>query len=130
MKNKRSMVHLEVPIDDAALVAGIRIREPKEGYKPKEVKPVKDEDIIICRCERVTKKDIMDYIKRTGCTDINALKGALRVGLGPCGSKTCNELVMRIFRELGMDPKNLTPGVQRPFTQEVPIGAFVGGDGK
>lgn len=130
MKNKRSMVHLEVPIDDAAQVAGIRIREPKEGYKPKEVKPVKDEDIIICRCERVTKKEIMDYIKQTGCTDVNALKGALRVGLGPCGSKTCNELVMRIFRELGMDPKNLTPGTQRPFTQEVPIGAFVRGDGK
>jgi hypothetical protein len=32
---------------------------------------------------------------------------------------------MRIFRELGVDPKAVTPPVHRPFSQEVPMKAFL-----
>ena len=45
--------------------------------------------------------------------------------MGPCGAKTCNELAMRIFRsELGRDAE-IEPHVERPFTLEVPISAFL-----
>ena len=84
-----------------------------------------DDEIIICRCERVTKKEIKDYIKKTGTRDVNAVKAALRVGMGPCGGKTCTDHIIRIFRELGIDPKEIEPHVIRPFTQEVPLKSFL-----
>lgn len=128
MQNKRQMVHLEVACDQAQEVAGIRLRDPHPGVRPEEVAETKDEDIIVCRCERVTKKQILDYIKETGCKDFNALKAALRVGLGACGGKTCTDLVWRIFREAGVEFKNVEPPTKRPFDMEVPLSSFVGGD--
>jgi len=123
-QNKRTLLSLEVPFKDADLVAGIKIKKPVKKTKPKKVKS-SDDEIIICRCERVTKKEIKDYIKKTGTRDINAVKAALRVGMGPCGGKTCTELVIRIFRELGIDLKEVTPPTERAFTQEVPLKAFL-----
>jgi len=124
-QNKRSLVSLEVPFKDADKVASITIRKTKDKKKPNVVKKTDDDEIIICRCERVAKKEIKDYIKKTGTRDVNAVKAALRVGMGPCGGKTCTELVIRIFRELGIDPKEVEPPVNRPFTQEVPLKAFL-----
>jgi len=127
-QNKRVLVSIEVPFKDANNVAGIRIKEPPVKKNVTAVKTAVNDDVIICRCERVTKKEIVDYIKKTGTKDINAVKAALRVGMGPCGGKTCTELVMRIFRELGIDLKDVEPPVDRPFTQEVPLKAFLRGD--
>ncbi len=130
-QNKRQLVSLDIPYKDADKVVSVRIREPLGKETPTATKAVDDGEIIICRCERVTKKEIVDYIKKTGVKDINAVKAALRVGMGPCGGKTCTELVMRIFRELGIDLKDVEPPVDRPFTQEVPLKAFLReGDGK
>jgi NADPH-dependent 2,4-dienoyl-CoA reductase/sulfur reductase-like enzyme/Pyruvate/2-oxoacid:ferredoxin oxidoreductase delta subunit len=84
-----------------------------------------DDSIIVCRCERVTKVEIAGRI-RDGCRDINALKAELRVGMGPCGGKTCMPLIMRIFGELGVAPEEVEPHVERPLTQEVPMSAFLG----
>ena len=123
-QNKRTLVSLEVPFKDADLVAGIRIKTPVKKAQLKSSSKSHDNEIVICRCERVTKKEIIDYIKKTGTRDVNAVKAALRVGMGPCGGKTCTELIMRIFRELGIDLKEVEPPVDRPFTQEVPLKAF------
>jgi len=50
------------------------------------------------------------------------------VGMGPCGGKTCSDHVMRLFRQvLGKDAV-IEKHVERPFTQEVPMSAFLGGD--
>jgi len=129
-RNKRKLVHLEVPREQALAVAGIRIREPKAGVQPETVEQADDKEIIVCRCERVSKQQIMDYIQETGCKDFNALKAGLHVGLGACGGKTCKELVLRVFRELGVAPKDVEPGTVRPFDQEVPLISFLGGDSK
>jgi len=123
-QNKRSLVSLEVPFKQADFVAGIQIKKPSRKKPISKVKQVDDDEIIICRCERVTKKQIKDYIKKTGTRDINAIKAGLRVGMGPCGGKTCTELVMRIFRELGIDPKDVKPPSERPFDQEVSLKSF------
>ncbi len=124
-QNKRKLVSLEVPYTQADLVAGVRIREPLGKQNPTAHKAVDDGDVIICRCERITKKEIINYIKKTGTRDINAVKAGLRVGMGPCGGKTCTELTMRIFKELGINPKEVTPPVERPFTQELPLKTFL-----
>ena len=124
-QNRRTLVSLEVPYKEANLVAGIQIKKPTDKKSIPRVKEPNDDEIIICRCERVTKKEIKDYIKKTGTRDINAVKAALRVGMGPCGGKTCTELTMRIFREMGIDLKEVTPPVERPFTQEVPLKSFL-----
>ena len=124
-QNKRVLVSLELPFNEADNVAGIRIREPLGKETATAFKAVDDGEVIICRCERVTKKEIVEYIKKTGTRDINAVKAGLRVGMGPCGGKTCTELIMRIFRELGIDLKDVEPPVDRPFTQEIPIKAFL-----
>jgi len=123
-QNKRTLVSLEVPFKHADLVAGIQIKKPTIK-KPVESNIKLDDDMIVCRCERVTKKEVVDYIKKTGTHDINAVKAALRVGMGPCGGKTCTELIIRIFRELGIDIKDVEPPVERPFNQEVPLKSFL-----
>jgi len=131
--NRRRLMVLEVPAGEADRVAGVRIREPGALVPVGALPPGKEGEAIVCRCERVTKEMIADYIRSTGVRDLNAVKAALRSGMGPCGGKTCNELTLRIFRELGVDPRAVTPSVHRPFTQEVPITAFLteehGGDG-
>ena len=124
-QNRRTLVSLEVPYKEADLVAGIQIKDPVKKKSISKVKKSDDDEIIICRCERVTKKEIKDYIKKTGTRDVNAVKAALKVGMGPCGGKTCTELIMRIFRELGIDLKDVKPHIERPFTQEVPMKAFL-----
>jgi sarcosine oxidase, subunit alpha len=123
--NRRRLMVLEVPIADAEKVAGVRIRTPEPPSVPESVAPVTDDEVVVCRCERVTKQMIVDFVRGTGSRDMNAVKAALRSGMGPCGGKTCAELTLRIFRELGVDTKAVTAPVHRPFTQEVPMKAFL-----
>jgi sarcosine oxidase, subunit alpha len=123
--NRRRLLVLEVPFADAEKVAGVRIRSPETPVSPVSTSPVRDDEVIVCRCERVTKQMIEEFIQGTGTRDLNAVKAALRSGMGPCGGKTCAELTIRIFRELGVDLKTVTPPVHRPFTQEVPMKAFL-----
>jgi NADPH-dependent 2,4-dienoyl-CoA reductase/sulfur reductase-like enzyme/ferredoxin len=128
--NRRRLLVLEVPFADAEKVAGVRIRAPETPSVPISTAPVTNDEVIVCRCERVTKEMIVEYLQNSGSRDFNAIKAALRTGMGPCGGKTCAELTLRLFRELGVDPKTVTPPVHRPFTQEVPMKAFlVEGDG-
>jgi len=123
--NRRRLMVLEVPLAEADRVAGVRIRSPEQPVVPSFVAPVSDDEVVVCRCERVTKQMIVDYLERTGSRDLNAVKAALRCGMGPCGGKTCAELTLRIYRELGVDLRTVTTPVHRPFTQEVPMKAFL-----
>jgi NAD(P)H-nitrite reductase large subunit len=125
--NKRKLVSIEVPAQAADDVAGLRIREPVGKKVPASVKQVEDSEIVMCRCERVTRKMVVDYIQSTGTRDFNAVKAGLRCGMGPCNGKTCGEMIMRVFRDLKITPKDVEPGTMRPFTQEVPMSAFIRG---
>ena len=128
-QNRRQLLLVEVPAEQAEKVAGIGLFPLKEPAPGKSATQEDEDNTIVCRCERVTKGEIIRYIKEHDCTDFNALKAGLRVGMGPCGGKTCTELVMRIFRQIvGKDAK-VEAHVERPFTQEVPLSAFLdGGD--
>ena len=121
--DRRRLVKLEVPFNEVDLVAGIRIIE-EEQPNPIPAPEIDDDSTIICRCERVTKGEIREQI-RNGCRDFNSLKAATRVCMGACGGKTCKDLIWRIFREEGIELENVKEHIERPFTQEVPMNAFV-----
>jgi hypothetical protein len=61
---------------------------------------------------------------------MNQLKAALRTGMGACGGKTCQDLILSLFREEGVDPKEVTPLVARPLEMEVALRVFAGAAGK
>ena len=124
-QNKRKLLSLEVPFKETDKIVGIRIIDTIKSRSLNKEDNLDDENIIICRCERISKKDIVDYIKKTNTRDFNALKAALRVGLGACGGKTCTDLIMNIFKSLKIDIKNVEVPVERPFTQEVPLKSFL-----
>jgi len=123
--SERQLVLIEVPWDDRQKVAGFRLQSEIDETEPWEV-PLED-DTIICRCERVTKSEIVEEI-RNGVRDMNQLKATVRTGMGACGGKTCRELILRIFREEGIDLKDVTPFTERPFVTEVPLSSFAGLD--
>ena len=121
----RRLLVLDVPASEADRVAGVRVRDPDPPRPVPGAPPVRDDEVVLCRCERVTRASVIEYLRATGTRDMNAVKAALRSGMGPCGGRTCGELILRVFRELGIEPGSVTSGVPRPFTQEVPITAFL-----
>ena len=123
--DNHQLILLEVPFEDRQIVAGFRLQAEIEENRMWDA-PLEDETII-CRCERVTKKELVEEI-RAGVRDMNQLKATIRCGMGACGGKTCSELIMRIFREEGVDLSEVTPFIERPFVAEVPLSSFVGLD--
>jgi sarcosine oxidase subunit alpha len=119
------LVTLEVPRDDATRVAGFRIQDPiiSEPIAAASMSCPSDETVI-CRCERVTAGEIRDLIRR-GVTDLNQLK-MLRCGMGACGGKTCQSLILRLYEEEGVDPRDVVPFSQRPLLAEVKVGMLAG----
>lgn len=83
------------------------------------------DEAVICRCERVTAGEIRSAI-RQGVRDINQLKGLNRTGMGSCGAKTCRSMVLAIFRDEGVDLKEVEDRTDRPLFVEVPFGALAG----
>lgn len=118
-------VQVQAPCNIAERIAGIRVQEPWIGDPLTEiVRPLQDDDIV-CRCERVTAGEIRDVIRR-GCRDLNEIKTVTRAGMGACGGKTCQALILRLFREQGVPMEEIKIGVPRPLFVEVPLGTFAG----
>ena len=124
-KDKRRLVSIEVPSNEAKLVAGFVVQEEEKGESTEEISEYISDDTIICRCERVTAGEIRAEI-RAGVRDMNILKATIRTGMGACGGKTCTELILRLFQEEGVDLKEVTLPTNRPFVTEIPLGAFAG----
>jgi bacterioferritin-associated ferredoxin len=120
------MIVLEVDPKIAVQVGGIRI-QPEAVTKPIPLvlPPEKDDDVIVCRCERVTVGEVRKCIRK-GVTDLNQLKAILHIGMGACGSKTCGPLLQSLFRREGVPPELFRPFVLRPLVAEVPLGFFAG----
>jgi Fe-S-cluster-containing hydrogenase component 2 len=119
------LVKVRAPNEIATQIAGIVVQEecvsePLDHY----VERLTD-DLIVCRCERVTLAEIKAVI-RTGVRDMNEIKALTRTGMGACGGKTCSGLVKRAFRELGVPMDEVTENVHRPLFLEVPMGTLAG----
>lgn len=70
--------------------------------------PMPDDDLIVCRCEEVTKGEIRRAVHE-GFRSLTEIKRYLRNGMGLCQGQTCSNLVRSIVaRELGVQPGELT----------------------
>lgn len=109
----------------ASSIAGIRVQDESvsRGIPLPEAECL-DLDSYVCRCERVTLGEIVNFIRENEVRDINQLK-TLRVGMGSCGSKTCSQLVGKAFRLAGVELAEVEPGSLRPLFMEVPMGELV-----
>jgi len=84
------------------------------------------DDEIVCLCERVTAGQIRDLV-RQGATDMNQIKAITRAGMGPCGYKTCENLMNQIFMAEKTAREDIVKNVRRPLYIEVPLGKFANG---
>lgn len=72
-----------------------------------------DDDMIICRCEEVTKGEIRKAV-HAGMFTLQEVRKFLRTGMGLCQGQTCGNLVKVIIaRELGISPNELSSAVGR-----------------
>jgi len=63
--------------------------------------PSNDETLVICRCEEVTKAEILDAI-RERCRTLDEIKRMTRAGMGLCQGRTCGNLISQILQEEGV----------------------------
>lgn len=65
---------------------------------------------IICKCEKVTEKEVIDAIHGPlGSHTIKGIKKRVRAGAGLCQGGYCEEKVMKIIsKELGLSPLDIT----------------------
>ena len=78
-----------------------------------EFVPAEDDDMIICRCEEITKGEIRQAV-HDGMFTLTEIRRYLRTGMGLCQGQTCSKLVKGIVaRELGVSPAELEPASSR-----------------
>ncbi len=119
------LVQVRAPREIATRVAGIVVQEAQVSEPLDHYVERLTDDMIVCRCERVSLAEIKEVI-RSGVRDMNEIKGITRAGMGACGGKTCTDLIKRAFRELGVPPGQVTEHVHRPLFVEVPFGVLAG----
>jgi bacterioferritin-associated ferredoxin len=84
---------------------------------------VDEDDLVICRCEEITRAEIKEAI-RNGMRTLNGVKRITRAGMGLCQGQTCQRLVAQILsEELGISAAEVAPttarGPVRPLRLEV-----------
>ena len=78
-----------------------------------EFVPQPDDDMIVCRCEEVTKGQIRQAV-HDGMFTITEIRRYLRTGMGLCQGQTCAKLVKRIVaNELKVSMDVLEPASSR-----------------
>ena len=87
-----------------------------------------NEELVICRCQEVTKQDIIDAIA-DGATTIDGVKRRTRAGMGLCQGKTCEPLVAKIIsEETGRPLSEILPVKKRFPVRPIKIEIFGGND--
>ena len=83
-----------------------------------------DDDMIICRCEEITKGEIKTAI-RNGMQTLNGIKRITRAGMGLCQGQTCQRLVTQIIaEELRQSVADIEPTTARGPVRPLNLAAF------
>lgn len=76
-------------------------------FRPSPQFRIPSGDIIVCRCEEVTAKDILDSVA-IGATGPNQLKAYRRAGMGPCQGRLCGLTVTELMAQAcGKTPQEI-----------------------
>lgn len=87
-----------------------------------------DDETIICRCEDITYKEVVDAVDES-YTTLDEIKRKIRCGMGPCQGRTCMRLIARIIKEkTGRHLDEILMPTSRPPEKPVPLGIFGGED--
>ncbi len=121
---KTQIIKVQVPNDIAKRVAGFRIQKDEDVTPTREVLVDRvPDDATVCFCERITAGEIRKLI-RMGIRDLNQIKAITRAGMGACGSKTCENLILQMFKEEEVPLEEVTLNTMRPVFIETPLGVF------
>lgn len=83
-----------------------------------------DDDLIICRCEEITKGEIRQAV-HLGMWTMTEVKRFLRPCMGLCQGQTCSKHVKNIIaRELGINPSKLVELSVRPPVRPIEMHIF------
>ena len=99
--------------------------EPKQATDAEpQPTPADDDDMIICRCEEITKGEIKTAI-RNGMHTVNGVKRITRAGMGLCQGQTCQRLVIQIIaEELRQSAADIEPTTARGPVRPLRMAVF------
>lgn len=100
---------------------------PAEAAPEEEKEAEEGDDLIICRCEEITRGEIKEAL-RSGLRTLGGIRRVTRAGMGLCQGETCQRLVARIMaEELGLDIASVEPVTARAPTRPIPLGLMATG---
>ena len=76
------------------------LREMSDEERNKLIKENPDYGVMICRCEEISKGEILDALKSPICVPtVDGIKKRIRPGMGRCQGGFCSPLVTKIIAE-------------------------------
>lgn len=79
------------------------------------------QDLIICRCEEVSLKQLEETAEKFNCTP-RELKLRTRAGMGFCGGRTCRPAVDKVVAEMtGQQPTDQIPLKVQPPVRPISL---------
>lgn len=79
------------------------------------------DDLVICRCEEVTRGEILTALE-TGVSTVSGVKRVTRAGMGLCQGQTCGQLVASLVAEgTGRELEQVEPMTARPPVRPLPM---------
>lgn len=95
-------------------------------YRPADRFRLPTGDTIVCRCEEVSARQIVDTVA-LGCTGPNQMKAFLRCGMGPCQGRLCGLTVTELIAQArGVSPVEVGHYRLRPPVKPVTLGELAG----
>jgi thioredoxin reductase/bacterioferritin-associated ferredoxin/Fe-S-cluster-containing hydrogenase component 2 len=119
-----SLIKLIAPVEIAEKIAGIQFEKRIASFSENTVQDEIKSQTMLCRCERVSEQEIRDLIQH-GVHDLNLIKAITRAGMGACGGKTCESLILQIMREEGVSQAEVIPLSKRPLAMEITLKTFI-----
>lgn len=90
-------------------------------YQPPAQLRLPDNDVLVCRCEEVTARQIRDTVA-LGCEGPNQMKAFLRCGMGPCQGRLCGLTVTEMIADArGVSPDSVGYYRLRPPIKPIPL---------
>jgi len=84
----------------------------------------RDAEIIICRCEDITREKILACIA-DGYETLDEIKRVTRAGMGSCQGRTCRNLIAaELSRIYGVSPEDILMPAFRPPVKPISLGAL------
>jgi NADPH-dependent 2,4-dienoyl-CoA reductase/sulfur reductase-like enzyme len=91
-------------------------------HAPAKAFSVPSGDTIVCRCEEVTARQIVDTVA-LGCPGPNQMKAFLRCGMGPCQGRLCGLTVTELIAETRrVSPRDVGYYRLRPPVKPITVG--------